>query len=58
MARNKVTVIGAGNVGATTAQRSGHGRWLRTIMRGALIDRRRRSNFRRMDDVLVQEARL
>ena len=26
------------NIKATTAQRNGHGRWLRTIMRGALID--------------------
>ena len=37
------------NTSASTAQRSGHGRWLRTIMRGALIDSRRRSNFQRMD---------
>jgi len=27
-------------------------------MRGALIDKRRRNNFKRMGDVLVQEARL
>jgi hypothetical protein len=32
--------------------------WLRTIMRGALIEMRRRSNFSRMSVVLVQEARL
>jgi hypothetical protein len=31
-----------------TAQRSGHGRWLRTIMRGALTESRRRSNFQRI----------
>ena len=36
------------NTNANTAQRSGHGRWLRTIMRGALIDRRRRSSFQRI----------
>ena len=36
------------NTSAITAQRSGHGRWLRTITRGALIDRRRRNSFQRM----------
>src|SRR3954462_14946261 len=33
---------------ANTAQRSGQGRWLRTITRGALIDMRLRSNFQRI----------
>ena len=33
---------------AATAQRSGQGRWLRTMTRGALTDRRRRSSFQRM----------
>jgi hypothetical protein len=33
---------------ANTAQRTGHGRWLRTIMRGALIDIRRRKSFQRI----------
>ena len=36
------------NISAMTAHRNGHGKWLRTIMRGALIDIRRRSNFRRI----------
>jgi hypothetical protein len=33
---------------AATAQRKGQGRWLRTIMRGALTESRRRSSFQRM----------
>jgi hypothetical protein len=36
------------SISASTAQRKGQGRWLRTIMRGALTDRRRRSSFQRM----------
>jgi hypothetical protein len=36
------------NMTATTAQRSGHGMWRRTVTRGALMDRRRRSSFQRM----------
>ena len=36
------------NANASTTHRSGHGRWLRTIMRGALIERRRRSSFQRI----------
>ncbi len=35
------------NINAMTAQRNGHGRWLRTIMRGALTDSLRRSSFQR-----------
>jgi hypothetical protein len=33
---------------AARAHRSGQGRWLRTIMRGALTDSLRRINFQRM----------
>ena len=36
------------NISAITTQRKGHGKWLRTIMRGALIDIRRLNNFKRI----------
>jgi hypothetical protein len=36
------------NITAAMAQRSGQGKWLRTIILGALTERRRRSSFQRM----------
>ena len=33
---------------AIKAQRNGHGKWLRTIIRGALIDSLRRNSFQRI----------